>query len=132
MLISTGRHVQSLTRSSQDLSRRILSPRNLYRSQIDTFHHSSVHSSKPTGISLNIYSKQKDQQKRFLNENVLDTFSLQNRVIAITGGAQGIGLALVVAATQAGAKVAVLDVVEKPHDDYMMLRDIFPETRYYK
>ena len=91
-----------------------------------------MHSSKPTGISLNIYSKQKDQQKRFLNENVLDTFSLQNRVIAITGGAQGIGLALVVAATQAGAKVAVLDVVEKPHDDYMMLRDIFPETRYYK
>ncbi|KAJ5612714.1 hypothetical protein N7510_005908 [Penicillium lagena] len=132
MLISTRRHLQSLMRSSQGLPLRISSARNLYRSQIDTFRLSSTQSSNPSDISLNANSKRKDQQERFLSENVLDTFSLENRVIAITGGAQGIGLALAVAATQAGAKVAILDAAERPHGDYMKLKDISPESRYYK
>jgi len=40
--------------------------------------------------------------------------SLEGKVIAITGGASGIGLALVHLAAQRGAKLAIADIQEEP------------------
>lgn len=57
----------------------------------------------------------------YLTTNVIDLFSLKGRVIAITGGAQGIGLALAFACAEAGAKVAVIDARAEPHKDYHIL-----------
>src|SRR4029079_5878121 len=41
------------------------------------------------------------------------SFSLEGRVVAVTGAAQGIGQGVAVAAAQAGADVAVVDLTEE-------------------
>ncbi|KAL2864263.1 uncharacterized protein BJX67DRAFT_383924 [Aspergillus lucknowensis] len=72
-----------------------------------------------------------DGEEKFLTHHVMDLFSLRGRTIAITGGAQGIGLALAFAAAEAGAQVAILDAASKPHDNYNRLKKI-ARSRYYQ
>ncbi|ROV96581.1 hypothetical protein VMCG_07786 [Cytospora schulzeri] len=56
------------------------------------------------------------------DENVgrrpLADFDLKGRVFVVTGGAQGLGLALAEGLVEAGGKVYCLDRSDKPHEDY--------------
>lgn len=132
MSIFTRSPLRALARTSQALPRQVIPHHNPGHLRIGAFLLSSTRPGKPLSTLLRPNTEVQDQRDRFLTENVLDTFSLKDRVIAVTGGAQGIGLALAVAATQAGAKVAILDAAERPHDDYQRLKEISPELRYYQ
>lgn len=68
----------------------------------------------------------------YLRNNVLNLFSLQGRVIAITGGAQGIGLALAFACAEAGARVAVIDSKAEPYKDYHILKEQCSQLEMYQ
>jgi NAD(P)-dependent dehydrogenase (short-subunit alcohol dehydrogenase family) len=41
-------------------------------------------------------------------------FSLENKTVAITGGARGLGITLAIAVVEAGGSVACLDILEEP------------------
>ncbi|KAF9887855.1 hypothetical protein FE257_009515 [Aspergillus nanangensis] len=77
------------------------------------------------------HANRQKRQDRFMTQNVMGSFSLKDRVVAITGGGQGIGLALAFAAAEAGAKVAILDVAAQPHGDFGKLKQFSGESRYY-
>jgi len=62
----------------------------------------------------------------------MDLFSLQDKVIAITGGAQGIGLALAFACAEVGARVAVIDAKPEPHKDYYILKEQCSQLAMYQ
>jgi NAD(P)-dependent dehydrogenase (short-subunit alcohol dehydrogenase family) len=49
------------------------------------------------------------------------SFELTNRNYIVTGGAQGIGLALTQAIAEMGGNVAVLDIQDKPVDHFAQL-----------
>jgi 2-deoxy-D-gluconate 3-dehydrogenase len=50
-----------------------------------------------------------------MKENILDKFSLKNKVVVITGTTRGLGEALVEGLLESGAKVIALDRSEKEH-----------------
>jgi sorbose reductase len=68
----------------------------------------------------------------YLTSNVFDLLSLKDRVIVVTGGARGIGLALAFAVTEAGGQVAILDASDEPHDHYQRLKSVASKVEYYK
>jgi hypothetical protein len=68
----------------------------------------------------------------YLSSNVNDLFSLKDRVVVITGGGRGIGLALAFAVAEAGGQVALIDLLESPHEHYEKLQELCPNLRYYK
>lgn len=55
------------------------------------------------------------------HESVRSFFELHNRNYIITGGGQGIGFAMTRAIAEMGGNVAVLDLREKPVDDFNTL-----------
>jgi FlaA1/EpsC-like NDP-sugar epimerase len=57
----------------------------------------------------------------YTSTSISDLMSLKDRVVVITGGGRGIGLALAYAVAQSGAHVAVLDALEEPHADFARL-----------
>jgi NAD(P)-dependent dehydrogenase (short-subunit alcohol dehydrogenase family) len=59
-------------------------------------------------------------------------FSLKDHVIAITGGARGIGLALAFAVAEVGGKVAIIDAAKQPHEHYSKLSEICSQVQYYR
>lgn len=71
--------------------------------------------------TMPLHKQYEEAGDSYLTTNVLDLFSLKGRVIAITGGAQGIGLALAFACAEAGAKVAAIDAKAEPHKDFLIL-----------
>lgn len=68
----------------------------------------------------------------YLTSNVKDLMSLQDRVVVITGGAKGIGLALAFGVAEAGGKIAIVDASSKPSENYARLQKICSEVRYYQ
>lgn len=68
----------------------------------------------------------------YLTSNVYELLSLKERVVVITGGAKGIGLALAFAVAEAGGKVAIVDAASEPHKNYAKLQKICTELRYYQ
>jgi len=55
--------------------------------------------------------------------------SLEGKTTVITGGARGIGLSLVEAASEAGSNVAVFDRLDEPQSD---LSKLGVKARYYQ
>lgn len=68
----------------------------------------------------------------YLTSNTLDLLSLKERVVVITGGAKGIGLALAFAVAEAGGQVAIIDAAEQPDDNYALLEKIGGKVGYYE
>lgn len=56
-----------------------------------------------------------------MTSKVRGAFELKNRNYIVTGGAQGIGLALTRAIAEMGGNVAVLDLQQKPSDHFAEL-----------
>ena len=70
---------------------------------------------------------------KYKTRTVFDLLSLTDRVIVVTGGGRGIGLALTRACVEAGGNVAVLDALPEPHKDFHELKTDFPDSKveYY-
>lgn len=68
----------------------------------------------------------------YLSKKVPDLFSLQDRVVVITGAARGIGLALAFAVAEVGGKVAIIDTASQPHEHYQKLKDTASRVEYYR
>lgn len=68
----------------------------------------------------------------YLTSNVFDMMSLDNRVVVVTGGAKGIGLALAFAVAEAGGQVAIVDAAQEPHEHYAKLEGVCSNLRYYQ
>ncbi|KAF6813374.1 short-chain dehydrogenase reductase sdr [Colletotrichum plurivorum] len=64
--------------------------------------------------------------------NVFDLLSLQARVIVITGGAKGIGLALGFAVAEAGASVAIIDAAPEPDEAFSKLQKLGTKVGYHR
>lgn len=58
----------------------------------------------------------------YIKRSIHDLFSLGGRVTVITGGARGIGLALAFAVAEAGSDVAILDILNEPHEHFWLLQ----------
>lgn len=67
----------------------------------------------------------------YLSANVMDLFSLKDRVVVITGGARGIGLALAFAVAEAGGQVAIIDTLGEPHAHFALLPKICFKVKLY-
>ena len=67
----------------------------------------------------------------YLTANVFDLFSLKDRVVVITGGARGIGLALGFAVAEAGAVPAMIDVNDQPHEHFFLLQKVCPKAKLF-
>lgn len=65
-------------------------------------------------------------------KSILDKFSLHGRTVLITGGGRGLGMDFGLALSQAGANIAVVDIHDKPHEDFKFLSSNGGEARYYK
>ncbi|CAJ0552448.1 Ff.00g064270.m01.CDS01 [Fusarium sp. VM40] len=70
---------------------------------------------------------------KFLNRTVHDLISLKGRTIVITGGGRGLGLAFAFAVAEVGGNVAIIDVLDKPHDHFNKLESEFGiKAKLYK
>ncbi|KAH8802564.1 short-chain dehydrogenase/reductase SDR [Xylogone sp. PMI_703] len=64
--------------------------------------------------------------------NVKDLLHLTGKNIVVTGGGRGIGLALAYAVAQVGGNVAVVDALDKPHEDFAGLKSLGVKSEIYK
>lgn len=62
-------------------------------------------------------------QARIQAAKYFPEFNLQDKVIVVTGGGRGLGLALAAAVYQGGAKVHCLDRLEQPHEDFHKVQE---------
>ena len=71
-------------------------------------------------------------EERYITTKLADLMSLENRVVVITGGARGIGLALAFAVSQAGASVAIIDASPQPDEKFRLLEKSANKAKYYR
>lgn len=70
---------------------------------------------------------------KFLTRTVHDLLSLKGRTIVITGGGRGLGLAFAFAVAEVGGNVAIIDLLDKPHDHFNKLQAEFNvKVKLYK
>lgn len=69
----------------------------------------------------------------YIRRTIPSLFSLKGRVTVVTGGARGIGLALAFAVAEAGSDVAILDILDKPHEHFALLQKNYAvKVKLYK
>lgn len=72
-------------------------------------------------------------EERYIATKLSDLMSLENRVVVITGGARGIGLALAFAVSEAGASVAIIDASPQPDEKFKLLESSKTnKAKYYR
>ena len=64
-------------------------------------------------------------------EDVRPMFELRERNYIVTGGAQGIGFAVTRAICEMGGNVAVMDIQEKPVEEFNTLNEKFGTKTFY-
>lgn len=70
---------------------------------------------------------------KFLTRSVYDLISLKERTIVITGGGRGLGLAFGFAVAEVGGNVAIIDLLDEPHDHFKKLETEFGvKVKLYK
>lgn len=70
---------------------------------------------------------------KFLSRTVHDLISLKGRTIVITGGGRGLGLAFAFAVAEVGGNIAIIDLLDKPHDHFHKLETEFGvKVKLYK
>ncbi|EPE08052.1 short-chain dehydrogenase reductase sdr [Ophiostoma piceae UAMH 11346] len=70
---------------------------------------------------------------KFLTRTVHDLLSLKGRTIVITGAGRGLGLAFAFAVAEVGGNVAIIDLLDKPHDHFNKLQSEFNvKVKLYK
>ncbi|KAK5046611.1 hypothetical protein LTR84_007372 [Exophiala bonariae] len=62
----------------------------------------------------------------------MSKFSLKGRTALVTGGARGCGLAFAQGLAEAGADVAIFDVIDPVQGFYDIEKDYGVKTKYYK
>ncbi|KAI9811868.1 MAG: hypothetical protein M1827_005219 [Pycnora praestabilis] len=67
-----------------------------------------------------------DSYKRI---SVQDLMSMKGKTTVITGGARGIGLAMAQGVVEVGGDVALLDVLDKPHQDLQEMQKAYPKQK---
>jgi len=67
----------------------------------------------------------------YLRANVFDLFSLKGRVVVVTGGARGIGLALGFAVAEAGGLPVMIDANGQPHEHFYILQKLCPRLKLF-
>jgi hypothetical protein len=83
-------------------------------------------------IMINASPGQPESADSYLTTTVADLMSLQDRVVVITGGAKGIGLALAFGVAEAGGKIAILDASSAPDAAFQKLQSLCKEVKYYQ
>lgn len=68
----------------------------------------------------------------YMTSTVFDMMSLKDRVVVITGGAKGIGMALSFGVAEAGGKIAIIDAAPEPSEAYASLQHLSSDVRYYQ
>jgi hypothetical protein len=61
-----------------------------------------------------------------------DKSSFDVQRLNFVGGARGIGLALAAVSAELGSDVAIIDTLEKPHEDFERLNDFGVKVKYYR
>ena len=91
----------------------------------------AFHSSRPALSSSQIPPINPDTPQA-LRKPLSDLFSLQSRVVLISGGARGVGLTQASALLQAGAKVHALDLLPDPSldpkSDFSVVKSTYPSS----
>lgn len=85
-----------------------------------------------SGLTTPAPSSLQRANELYLSKKVPDLFSLQDRVVVITGGARGIGLALAFAVAEVGGKIAIVDAAAEPHEHYQKLKKVASRVEYYR
>lgn len=69
----------------------------------------------------------------YLHRSVYDLLTLKGKIVVITGGARGLGLAFAYAVAEVGGDVAVVDAADEPHEHLWKLQKESKVTvKYYK
>jgi hypothetical protein len=92
----------------------------------------STTTSSVTGLTTSAPSSLQRANELYLSKRVPDLFSLQDRVVIITGGARGIGLALAFAVAEVGGKIAIVDTAAQPHEHFQKLKEVASRVEYYR
>ncbi|KAG0647013.1 NADP-dependent mannitol dehydrogenase [Hyphodiscus hymeniophilus] len=79
-------------------------------------------SQQPVSIGKVVLDRNPD---KFLTRSVHDLLSLKGRTIVITGGGRGLGLAFGFAVAEVGGNLAIIDLLDQPHDHFRKLETEF-------
>lgn len=81
---------------------------------------------------INLSSSPKADVDNYMTSNVFDMMSLKDKVVVITGGAKGIGMALAFGVAEASGKIAIVDAAPEPSEAYASLQSVGLDVRYYQ
>lgn len=87
-------------------------------------------SQEPPSTGKAVFDRNPD---KFLKHSVQQLLSLKGRTVVITGGGRGLGLAFAFAVAEVGGNVAIIDLLDQPHDHFHRLeREFDVKVKLYK